>query len=201
MVGRVAIGGRTPPALKHGAFSRTHLLPGENAEEFERLHTQVVDELKPAGALEHDCLDTIARLLWRKQHLHMLDLAQEAASRRDELIKAEYRRRDIDIGQPTELFDGQTEEIAARKAAERDGEAKARKELGTRYDLIGKPEATEEGMLRRMAIEERLDEMIARYLKRFMIMKGVKTMVDSQFLQPARAANIRRLDPPAASEE
>jgi hypothetical protein len=96
MVSRINISKRSPPALKHGAFSRRYLLPGESIEEFEKLHAQLLDELRPDGALEHDIVATIARLLWRKEHLHILDLAQEAASRRDELIEAEYRRRGID---------------------------------------------------------------------------------------------------------
>ena len=55
MVGRVK---RIPPALKHGAYSATTLLPGEDPAEFEKLHQELIAELKPSGALEDDAVAT-----------------------------------------------------------------------------------------------------------------------------------------------
>ena len=56
-----------PPALKHGAYSGTTLLPGEDPAAFEKLHADLVTELTPVGPLEEDIVVTIARLAWRKQ--------------------------------------------------------------------------------------------------------------------------------------
>src|SRR4051812_28287972 len=69
------------PALKHAAYSATTLLPGENAAAFDRLRQELIDELAPNGALEEDILDTLARLLWRKQHLSTFRMAQLAQDR------------------------------------------------------------------------------------------------------------------------
>jgi hypothetical protein len=65
-------------ALKHGAFSATALLPGEDPNAFRELHEKLVSELKPDGPLEDDIVRTITRLLWRKQNLATLRIAELA---------------------------------------------------------------------------------------------------------------------------
>ena len=57
------------PALKHGGFCATGLLPGEDRAAFERQHKELIAYFGPDGPLEHDAVATIARLLWRKQNL------------------------------------------------------------------------------------------------------------------------------------
>jgi hypothetical protein len=59
---------RIPPATKHAAYSATAILPGESLADFERLHQGLIDEFGPHGALEHDIIVTVARLVWRKQN-------------------------------------------------------------------------------------------------------------------------------------
>ena len=56
-------------ALKHGAFSATAILPGEDPIAFKELHQKLMAELAPVGALEDHFVWTIARLVWRKEHL------------------------------------------------------------------------------------------------------------------------------------
>ena len=73
---------RIPPALKHGAYSATAVLPGESQAEFEKLHRGLIAELVPSGVLEDDIVMTIARLVWRKQNLATLRIAERAQSRR-----------------------------------------------------------------------------------------------------------------------
>ena len=60
---------RKPSALKHGAFSQHELLPWEDAEEFQALHRDLIDEHQPQGPLENECVNTIASLLWRKHRV------------------------------------------------------------------------------------------------------------------------------------
>jgi hypothetical protein len=55
------------PALKHGVYSGTALLPGEDPGEFEKLHNKLIAEFAPAGPLEQDIVANMARLIWRKQ--------------------------------------------------------------------------------------------------------------------------------------
>jgi len=80
-------GKKVHSALKHGAYSATALLPGENEDAFRQLHQQIIAELAPAGALENDIVATIARLVWRKQNLATLRIAA-VAREHDERIRA-----------------------------------------------------------------------------------------------------------------
>jgi hypothetical protein len=45
---------KRPNAYKHGIFSATAILPGEDEQEFERLHADLIEEWKPVGATEED---------------------------------------------------------------------------------------------------------------------------------------------------
>ena len=74
---------RKHPALKHGAYSATAVLPGENRAEFEKLHRDLIAELTPSGALEDDIVMNIARLVWRKQNLATLRIAERARAHRN----------------------------------------------------------------------------------------------------------------------
>jgi hypothetical protein len=49
---------RLHPAVKHGAYSATAVLPGESQAEFEKLHRGLVAELIPSGVLEDDIVMT-----------------------------------------------------------------------------------------------------------------------------------------------
>ena len=68
------------PALKHGAYSVTGLLPGESRAGFENLYLGLIAELHPDGPLEDEAVATITRLVWRKQNA-----ATFSSSMRDEV--------------------------------------------------------------------------------------------------------------------
>jgi hypothetical protein len=72
---------KLPPALKHGAYSASGILPGEDPAAFKKLHHKLIAELRPIGALEDDIVGTIARLLWRKQNLATFRVAELARAR------------------------------------------------------------------------------------------------------------------------
>jgi hypothetical protein len=55
-----------PNAMKHGAFSAITILPGEDPEDFNRLHAALNAEWHPAGASEQDAVASIANAIWRK---------------------------------------------------------------------------------------------------------------------------------------
>jgi hypothetical protein len=69
------------PALKHRAYSGMSLLPGEDPAEFEKLHKELVAEYAPTGQHEHEIVETIARLIWRKRCLCSYGLAESARKR------------------------------------------------------------------------------------------------------------------------
>ena len=68
-------------ALKHGGYTATTLLPGEDRAAFEELHQALIAELAPVGVLEEDTVATIARVLWRKKNLSTFQLAALARAR------------------------------------------------------------------------------------------------------------------------
>src|SRR5260370_40448822 len=60
---------RPPSAYKHGGFSKTVLLPWEDADEFDALHRSLQEEWEPSGALEEDAVYTILTCIWRKRRI------------------------------------------------------------------------------------------------------------------------------------
>ena len=60
---------KQPNAQKHGVFSATMIVPGENRQEFEELHSAVIQEWAPAGATEEDAVLSIAKAIWRKRRV------------------------------------------------------------------------------------------------------------------------------------
>jgi hypothetical protein len=71
-------GNRNHPALKHGAYSATAVLPGESQAAFEKLHRSLIAEFTPSGMMEDDIVADMARLIWRKQNLGTLRTAELA---------------------------------------------------------------------------------------------------------------------------
>ena len=69
---------KIPPALKHGGYAASGLLPGEDAAAFEKLHRDLIAEIAPIGVLEEDIVSTMARIIWRKQNLATFRLAKLA---------------------------------------------------------------------------------------------------------------------------
>jgi hypothetical protein len=76
---------RIHPALKHGGYSGMSLLPGEDPAEFEKLHKELIAEYGPTGQHEHEIVETIARLIWRKRCLWTYGLAEFARKRYSEI--------------------------------------------------------------------------------------------------------------------
>src|SRR5215470_12903532 len=69
------------PALKHGGFSVTTLLPGEDPAAFEKLYQDLIAEFQPEGPSGNETVATIARLMWRKQNLETFRIAEAARKR------------------------------------------------------------------------------------------------------------------------
>lgn len=58
-------------AITHGAYARESVLPWEDAERFESLHSSLRAELNPNGPIEEAIVAEIADLYWRKRRLAM----------------------------------------------------------------------------------------------------------------------------------
>jgi hypothetical protein len=61
-----------PNALKHGAFAKTAIIPGEDPQEFEELHSALIKEWNPVGPTEEDTVLSIAKAVWRKRRLQKM---------------------------------------------------------------------------------------------------------------------------------
>jgi hypothetical protein len=60
---------KRPNAHKHGAFAKTTILPGEDPQEFEELHSALIEEWKPIAPTEEDAVFSIAKCMWRKRRV------------------------------------------------------------------------------------------------------------------------------------
>jgi hypothetical protein len=177
------------PALKHGGYAATAILPGENRADFEKLHQSLVAELAPLGALEDDIVATIARMVWRKRNLATVRLA-DLAGERCEAIRSEHVAAAL-VEKRGPIFNDLSEielETAEREAAVQTAERQARKELGEVYELaeIGKT-ATVDGLLRALGVEERLDAMIDKCLKQLLFLRGLKSLSVASSSAPSQS--------------
>jgi hypothetical protein len=58
---------KRPNAQKHGVFSESPTIPGEDPREFQELHSALIDEWQPAGPSEEDAVFSLADLMWPNQ--------------------------------------------------------------------------------------------------------------------------------------
>ena len=70
-----------PPPNMAPTGTGSELVAGEDPAAFERLHRDLVAEFSPTGALEEDIVWTMARILWRKDHMEIVRAAQRAWGR------------------------------------------------------------------------------------------------------------------------
>jgi hypothetical protein len=170
---------RPHPALKHGGYSGTALLPGEDRVAFEKLHRALIADLVPVGALEDDIVATLARLLWRKQNLVTFRIAELAQDHRDKIQRERFPPNVIlDISEATMEPD-------EREAAYQAAEDKARNELGDAYELVEIGEtATIDCLMRDLEVQDRLDSMVDKCLKRVLFMRGLKSISSTSSAPP-----------------
>jgi hypothetical protein len=152
------------PALKHAGYSATSILPGESASEFEKLHRELISELTPNGALEEEIVATIAHLLWRRKNLITFRIAELAKQRMSKIRDAILPKIDNVVPRSEESVEFEKIFIEKLRAADN----QARKELGELYALVEMgEEATVDRLMKDLEVQERLDGMIDKYLKRY----------------------------------
>jgi hypothetical protein len=160
------------PALKHGAYAATAVLPGESRAAFEKLHRDLIAEFTPSGVLEGDIVADLARLVWRKQNLRTLRIAESAQSR----WSATWTIGSVLPPFPT-LFEVSEEDKEKAEAEMRVAQDRVRKEFGDAFELVDIGEAaTFNGLAKELDIKERLDALIEKCLKRLLLVRGVKSI-------------------------
>jgi hypothetical protein len=164
---------RFASAFKHGAYSGTTLLPGEDPAAFKKLHANLINELKPVGPLEEDIVTSVARLLWRKQNLSTYLFARLAKDRVARIRAEKMSKYSIPI--PMVKTDFPDPDPAAVSATAEAANEQARKELGPALQLVQMDDDVG-SLLQELAVIDRLEAMIDRCLKRLLMVRGVKSM-------------------------
>jgi len=166
------------PALKHGAYSASGLLPGEDPVAFEELHQNLIAYYEPNGPLQEYTILDVARTIWRKENLQTFRIA-EAARKRHLAIRAEMIPSATPALQHLEyLRDDWIPPTAAEiETATEAAEARARQELGESYKFVELGDlATPAQLLAELEVEERLDARIDRLLKRYAMLKTFESL-------------------------
>jgi hypothetical protein len=176
-----------PPALKHGAYSGTSLLPGEDPDQFRKLQSRLIGEIAPDGPFEEDIVADMAHLLWRKQNLCSYRFAALARDRIESIHKELVP--EPDFGFYSGKMDKRDPEKV--KVAEKTADENARRELGPAYDLAKLGEvATIDYLDKELSLIDRLDGLIDRCIKRLLMVRGLKSISPST---PNPASGAKRL--------
>lgn len=183
------------PALKHGGYAASRLLPGEDADAFNKLYGELIDEFTPTGPFEEDIIFTLARLIWRKQHLGTFQMIGDIKHRERE-IQSEIAHKTgvkppkwppdpLSALREKPTFNSKEHEKAWDDTWSR-AAAQARKELGEKYKLLELGyAASQEALLKELEVEERLDALIEKCLKRLLLARGVKSIAPSADVAPS----------------
>ncbi len=171
-----------PSALRHGVYSGLTLLPGEDADAFEKLHADLIDEYAPSGRHEEDIVESLSRLIWRKQNLSTYRLAKQA-----ELAHSSIYYKANTAAYPTPimpLLGGEatkTHSPEQIRALYKDADERARTEPGPALELAKLGEiGTIDYLLQELDLRDRLDGMTDRALKRLLFVRGLKSLSPSQ---------------------
>jgi hypothetical protein len=176
MVRRVIM--KSHPALKHGGYSVTGLLPGEDPVAFEKLHRALISEYAPSGPLEEDVVATIARLMWRKQNFGTFMIARLARKRWSEIYSERRPDRFVLSRIPSSMPPRTIHEMVLSEKMDPEevqaAEDQLRAELGEHYELIelGDPAALNQ----ELELLEKLQSMIDKQLKTLLLARGLKSI-------------------------
>ena len=159
------------PALKHAGYSATSILPGESEAEFGKLHRELISELVPNGVLEDETVAAIAHLVWRKRNLVTFRIAEIAQQRLNQLRGAMVPG--IDVPKSDESIEFERTFIEKCQVAEK----QAHRELGELYALVEMGHAaTVDRLMKDLEVQDRLDAMIDKCLKRLLFVRELKSM-------------------------
>jgi hypothetical protein len=191
-----------PSALKHGAFSKLHFLPGEDPQEFEDLKARLFAEYKPSGGSEEETLESIAEVIWRERRLGIYQHVQYLRGRRSG--RAGYR------GPTNALMDPLARSLANCASAARTGgrpdpaeveqilkDEEAAAEL-TIYDDDRLLELgnvlTLDHLNKELDVQNKLQSMIDRLFKRYWQIRAMKPLAGLGNSQPVQIGETPLLE-------
>lgn len=164
---------KKPNALRHGLYSMTAVLPGEDQAAFDKLHRDLIAEFSAEGAFERHTIQTMAVLTWRQQNLETIRKAMLVQSRLssvvDEMIAAKFPGQAEITAHPesNKIIEAAITQVCNELGDEL-GDVRALLELGEA--------ASFESLSKVLDLEERLGGMIDRCLRRLLYVRGLKSM-------------------------
>jgi len=173
-----------PPALKHGAYSGLGVLPGEDPAEFQKLHDKLIAEFGPVGAFEHDMIEELTGYVWRKKNLITYQIAKSAKRKRKSIERSYGLEESIELltleamvaGSDRRTSEEKEQDEQDRSASRRAAEEEAKKQLGWTWDLTNLDIGNTEELTKELDVLERLEGAISRWLKRWLLVKGAKSL-------------------------
>jgi hypothetical protein len=194
---------KNAPALKHGGYSATALLPGEDPAAFKKLHEALTAEFSPVGALEEDIVAGIARLVWRKRHLATFRVVRSIP------YEEMTNRADFDPDKAAKEYQAQSEKLWDEIRSRGENQKTTLQEAMRKYTALIKQDysipqeemffrsgeiTTMEQLMNVLAVEERLDTMIDRCLKRLLFLRGLKSIAPAKSASsPAEQKGVRKV--------
>ena len=206
--------GHRPNALKHGAFSKVAILPGENPREFEELHSALIEEWAPTGPTEEEAVLSIAIGMWRKRRVQKFIQARIRVWRADPenpiygdanilrelptIIKETPHR----VEQAFAHLSPQFADHLRQKCPQGDYESTSAwaQAIALEISSVLLPEAerfcrpssqilldqsaailSPDNFKHELAVDERIDAMIDRAIKRLIQIKAMKQMLDRSY--------------------
>ena len=181
---------RLHPAVKHGAYSATDVLPGESRAAFEKLHRDLIAEYAPSGVHEQHIVRNMAHLIWRQQNLATLRISEFGQRHWSEAPE---------IGAKVEMYKNRVSNLSQEDMEIVIGNIRAMSQivenLGDAFELVEiGGAATFDGLTKELAIQERLDAAINKCLKQLLMVRGVKSVTAA----PPSAA--KRITGPSETE-
>jgi hypothetical protein len=196
-------------AWKHGGYSNLGVLPGENAQEFKRLHQSLIDEWEPSGPTECDAVLSFAKCMWRKSRLTIyaqlaaartkvndVDPLQSALDAYEAAGKAAWDSDAPLRGPQKALTPPEKQSLAAEERREHDltQEDTPEQQLAKLGEQITPAKLIEE-----IELAGRLDARIDRLLKRLFQLKGAKQMLGLGSRSQEQSSTPRKLSSSRAS--
>jgi hypothetical protein len=176
----------------NNSASRSGRPQGHRGTQSARLMTEpAIAELAPHGALEHDIVANLSRLIWRKQNLATLRIAELARSQTKELFDELMVSIKTKTRPPSHA---ETANSLVYREMRDMFRAKIQNEFGSAaFDLVEmKLVATFDSLTRELDIEERFGTMIDKCLKRLLFLKGIKSIaIASSAVRPSASAPLQ----------
>jgi hypothetical protein len=140
----------------------------------------LIAEFSPKGRYEDHLIATMAQLLWRLQNLATFRLAGHVRTRFYQIINEKAPDKLILTG-----FEDSPAERAARQEATREAEHQIQKEFGdARLFVEMRDEATVEALEKELEIQERLEGMLERCLKRLLFARPMRAIGRQEYARP-----------------